>query len=87
MRYLYFSSKTCSPCKQLAPIMERVNQQGIRVQKIDVDDEYETTSEWGIRNVPTVVLVTDSGFEMSRTVGVKPESFYIELYKRNLAKQ
>lgn len=83
MKYLYFAAGFCHPCKQLSPIMERVTQQGIPVQKIDIEADEELTSKWGIKSVPTVILIDGGGFELSRTIGVKPESFYIELYKKH----
>lgn len=83
MKFLYFSASWCSPCRQLAPIMDKVKQQGISVQKIDIEQEDDLASEWGIRNVPTVILVSGGGFEINRTVGVKPESFYVDLYNKH----
>lgn len=82
MKYLYFWGNFCQPCKQLSPIMERINQQGIPVQKIDIEVDEDFTSEWGVQSIPTVILMDDGGFELSRTVGPRPESFYIELYKK-----
>lgn len=84
MKYMYFWGSFCSPCKQLSPIMERINHQGIPVQKIDVEKQEELTSEWGIQSVPTVILVDNGGFELSRIVGSRPESFYVELYRKNM---
>lgn len=83
MKYLYFSASWCSPCKQLAPIMEQVKQHGIPVHKIDIEQEEDLAFEWDIRSVPTTILVNGGGFELNRTVGVKPESFYVELYKKH----
>lgn len=83
MKFLFFSANFCNPCKQLAPIMERISKQGISVQKIDIEQDEDTTSEWGIRSVPTVILVSGGGFELNRTVGVQPESFYVNLYNKH----
>ncbi len=85
MKFLVFKTNFCQPCQQLTPIMEKVKQQGIPVQIIDAEAEYELSSEWGIRSVPTTILVNGGGFEVNRTVGVKPESFYVDLYKKHLA--
>ena len=81
MKYLYFTAAWCGPCRQLGPIMEQVSQEGIPIQKIDVDNETELTAEYGIRNVPTVILV-DGDKELSRTVGVNPKDHYIQGYKK-----
>ena len=65
----YFSAPWCGPCKQLAPTMER---SGLPYQKIDVDNDTELSAKFGIRNVPTLVKVDDSGNEISRIVGNRP---------------
>ena len=83
MKYLYFKGSWCTPCKQLTPIMASLNNQGIKVQIIDVDENYKLVEKWGIKNVPTVILSDDGGFELSRIVGLNPESLYIEIYKKH----
>lgn len=77
MKYLYFSAKWCGPCRMLGPIMEQVSQQ-IPVQKVDVDSEYELASQYGIRNIPTVVLL-QNGQEVKRFVGVQPKETYLNV--------
>ena len=71
MKYLYFSAAWCGPCKTLSPIMNKVAAQ-IAVEKIDVDLDYETAQQYGVRNIPTVVLV-DGVTEVKRFIGVQPE--------------
>lgn len=83
MKYLYFKGSFCSPCKQLTPIMMNLQKQGIKVQIIDVDEDYYTVEEWDVRSVPTTVLVSGGGFELNRTIGVQPESFYVNLYNKH----
>ena len=63
----YFSAPWCGPCKQLGPTMER---SGLPYQKVDVDNDTELSAKFGIRNVPTLVKVDDSGNEISRIVAV-----------------
>lgn len=81
MKYLYFTASWCMPCRQLGPIMDRVKSQGIPVQKIDVDTPNPLIAEMGIRNVPTVILVSNTNEEYTRMVGVQPESMYVSTYK------
>ena len=73
MKYLYFSAAWCGPCKTLSPIMNKVSAQ-ISVEKIDVDLDYETAQKYGVRNIPTVVLV-DGVTEVKRFIGVQPVSY------------
>jgi thioredoxin-like negative regulator of GroEL len=66
----YFTSTWCGPCKTLGPIMEQAGQQ-INITKIDVDSSPEMVQRFGVRNVPTVVLVGDNQQEIRRFTGVK----------------
>ena len=77
MKYLYFFGTWCNPCKRLGPIMEQVSQQ-IPVQKVDVDSQFELASQYGVRNVPTVVLL-QNGEEVKRFVGVQPKETYLNV--------
>ena len=77
IEYWYFSAKWCAPCKQLAPIMEEVSKT-MPVKKIDVDSESGLASSYGIRSVPTVILMKD-GSEFKRIIGVKSLGEYLAL--------
>ena len=80
-KLLYFSASWCGPCRQLGPIMEEVAQQAT-VQKVDVDTQSELAQQYGIRNVPTVVLISN-GVEIARKVGLNPKQVYLDMYNQN----
>ncbi len=82
MKYLYFSAPWCGPCKQLAPKMELVAE-AVAVEKILVDSDTETTQKYGIRNIPTVVLIDENGTELERFVGVNTAEFYLEKFNNH----
>ena len=65
----YFSAEWCQPCKIVAPIMERVAQT-TPVQKVNVDYEPDVITKFGVRNIPTVILV-ENGQEVRRFTGAK----------------
>ena len=52
----YFTADWCAPCKALGPTMDRVAEQ-IKVNKINIDYEADVIRKYGVRNIPTVVLV------------------------------
>jgi len=79
MKYLYFSAAWCGPCKTLSPIMNEVSSH-IKVEKIDVDLDYEKAQKYRVRNIPTVVLV-DGVTEVKRFIGVQPKQNYINAVK------
>ena len=65
----YFSAAWCQPCQTLGPIMDQVSSQ-ISVQKFNIDYEADLITKYGVRNIPTVVLV-ENGQEVRRFTGVK----------------
>lgn len=65
----YFSAEWCQPCKTLAPIMEQVAQT-IPVQKVNIDYEPDVITKFGVRNIPTVILV-ENGQEVRRFTGAR----------------
>ena len=81
-KFLYFSAPWCGPCKQLGPIMEELQAEGITVQKIDADSNPEICQSFNVRNIPTVVLQANDT-EVGMKVGLNPKSIYIELYNQN----
>ena len=74
MKYLLFSL-WCGPCQTLKPVMEQVSKT-IPVTKIDVDTDAQTVSDYGVRSIPTVVLIKD-GREVKRFTGVQPLNTYL----------
>jgi len=78
-KFLYFFGTYCQPCKQLGPIMNEVAQT-CNVEKIDIDSNPTMTQQFSVRGVPTVVLVDNSGQEITRFVGVRTKDTYINAY-------
>ena len=78
-RILYFSAAWCGPCKTLGPIMESVAGQ-VNYQKIDVDNNQDLSVKYGIRNIPTLVLVDGDGTELNRSTGVMQKQQIIDFY-------
>ena len=75
---LYFSAEWCGPCKTLAPRMEKLSNQ-INYRKIDVDNNQELSSEFGVRNIPTLILIQD-GEAINRLVGLQSEQDILNFY-------
>ena len=59
----YFTADWCAPCKALGPTMNRVAEQ-IQVNKINIDYEADVIQKYGVRNIPTVILV-ENGQDVS----------------------
>jgi thioredoxin 1 len=72
-----FSASWCGPCKTLAPTFNEVKNSftGVVFNEYDIDDSSDVASQYGIRSVPTVLLVKD-GKEMKRIVGANSKMVY-----------
>ena len=68
-KILYFSAAWCGPCKALGPTIDLLASQGLPVQKIDVDRDLKLASQYGVKNVPTLVKIDASGNALGRLVG------------------
>jgi thioredoxin 1 len=75
---LYFSAEWCSPCRMLGPTMQSIAGQ-INYQKVDVDKDRELPIKYGVRNIPTLVLL-ENGKEKNRLVGAHPKEKILEFY-------
>jgi len=79
-KFIYFSAEWCGPCKMLSPIMSELSSKGMPVEKVDVDFNREFALKYGIRNIPTVVLVNGDK-EIKRFVGANPANVYENAFK------
>jgi thioredoxin 1 len=75
---LYFSAPWCGPCKQLGPIMESLSGQ-INYRKINVDNDTELSTKYGVRNIPTLVLL-ENGEAVNRTTGLQSKQQILNFY-------
>ncbi len=67
-----FFATWCGPCKMLAPLVDKVAQEQtgkLKVVKLDTDITPEIAMNYGIRGVPTLILVKN-GQEVARHVGM-----------------
>lgn len=68
-RILRFTASWCGPCKSLAMNLENANLI-LPIEVIDIDVHNEIAQEYGIRSVPTLVML-DENTEVKRLVGSK----------------
>ena len=77
-KILYFTASWCAPCKALSPIMDSLQGQ-INFDKIDVDSNTDLSAQYGVRGVPSLVLV-ENGKEVSRLTGVQSKEQILNFY-------
>jgi thioredoxin 1 len=80
-----FSASWCGPCKLLAPVMESIKPKfnNVRFTNVDVDEQFEIASKYGIRSVPTVVI-EKNGQEVKRISGSQSEIFYTNVINEQI---
>ena len=69
MKVLRFTASWCQPCKMLAKTLEEANT-GMPIEVIDIDVHPELAMDYGIRGVPTLVMI-DGDIEVKRFSGMK----------------
>ena len=76
----------CGPCRMLGPIVEEVSadfEGKALVGKVDVDNNQEVSMQYGIRNIPTV-LIFKNGEVVDKLVGVSPKEVIAEKLSAHL---
>jgi len=66
----------CGPCKMLSPVVDELATElagRVRVAKLNVDENPATAARFGIRGIPTLLVLRD-GREVDRMVGVLPKA-------------
>jgi len=79
-KLLYITTPSCGPCRQFGPIMEKVAQNGILVEKLDVEIHQDLIIKYGVRSVPTVIKVNIAGEELGRFTGIRSLQEVINFY-------
>jgi hypothetical protein len=75
---LYFTADWCNPCQRTKPVAEELMRDGlIDFVFVDADTEIELLQHFGIKSVPTYILIQD-GVEVKRMNGAKTRSQFME---------
>ncbi len=82
-----FYADWCGPCKQIAPLVEEIANEmsdKIKVCKINIDDNPETPSKFGIRSIPTL-MIFQGGKVIATKMGSLPKSALVEWINSEIA--
>lgn len=74
-----FWAPWCGPCKMVGPIIDELAAEyegKVIIGKCDVDENGDVASEYGIRNIPTVLFFKD-GQVVDKQVGSAQKSAYV----------
>jgi thioredoxin 1 len=70
-----FWAEWCGPCKALSPLLEAAaaNAKNVRVVKMNIEENLETPTKFGIRSIPTLMAFKNG--ELAGTlVGLRPQA-------------
>lgn len=77
-----FWAQWCGPCRMLSPVVDEIanEQVEIKVCKINVDNEPELATQFGVMSIPTLVVIKD-GKVVNQSVGVQPKENILTMVK------
>ena len=77
-----FWAQWCGPCRMLSPVVAEIanEQTEIKVCKINVDNEPELATQFGVMSIPTLVVIKD-GKVVNQSVGVQPKENILTMVK------
>ncbi len=81
-----FWAPWCGPCHVIAPVIEELAKEyagKVKVAKMNVEENPTTSSRYGIRGIPTVILFKD-GQIFDQIVGAVPKSKVEDMIKKAL---
>ena len=70
-----FWASWCGPCRMVSPIVEEIaeERQDIKVGKVNVDEQPELASQFGIMSIPTL-MVFKNGKIANQAMGARPKA-------------
>ncbi|HWO98339.1 MAG TPA: thioredoxin [Bacillus sp. (in: firmicutes)] len=73
----------CPPCRMLAPVLEEIHQEfGIKIVKVNADDNEDFISKFQVLGLPTLLLFQDNQL-VKRITGFQPKDALIDSLKKH----
>ena len=75
---LDFWATTCGPCRMVVPIVEEIARErnDIKVGKVNVDEQPELASRFGVVSIPTLVVMKN-GKIVDQAIGGRPKNGFL----------
>ena len=79
---LDFWAPWCGPCRMVSPILDEIAGEGhgIKVCKINVDEEPELASQYGVMSIPSLFALKDGKVE-NQAVGAMPKAQILAMFR------
>ena len=77
---LDFYADWCGPCRMVSPIVDEIAEErdDVVVAKINVDEENDLASEFGVFSIPTLVVLKN-GKVVNQAAGARPKEAILAL--------
>lgn len=82
-----FWAEWCGPCRALGPKLEEIASEmsdKVQVVKINVDQNQETPTKYGVRGIPAMILFK-GGQEVGQLVGNHPKDTIVDFLNKHLS--
>ncbi len=83
-----FFAEWCGPCRVMGPIIEELaeelkDKQGVKIGKLNIDENQDTAGKYGVMSIPTLILFKD-GKKIEQLVGLQDKESLNNLINKNL---
>ena len=78
-----FYADWCGPCRMLAPVLEEIAREyegGVKVGKVNVDEQMELAQKFGVSSIPLLVVFKD-GQPVAKSLGYRPKEEIVNFLK------
>lgn len=70
---LDFTASYCQPCQQMVPVLQRMENHGFPIRRIDITKQPQVSRQYKVDRIPTLILLVE-GQEAKRFVGLTAEA-------------
>lgn len=84
--FVDFTAEWCGPCRMAGPVIDELAEEykdKVKFVKVNVDEEKEVASRFGIMSIPTIMIFKD-GKEVERQMGFLGKDGFEQMLKKHL---
>jgi thioredoxin 1 len=77
-----FYADWCAPCRMIGPVLEQISEEqaDLKIVKVNVDENPQLASEFGVRGIPALFVVKD-GKTVAQKAGFMPKDALVDWAK------